>query len=151
MIKFQKTKKKNLFKKLIGYRICFTLRESYAVYWWALPLAMFFIPAHEAALTYKDSLKWSEKKAKKVLDKTLPKIVDYDEEDNSFSFSTEWNVAILYRNAPLHSKIWTRKFGLQLKEFLINEYVAERYTKTVEDDWIIFREVQKDWSDNNGL
>lgn len=149
MIKFQKNKKEKPFKKLICYRICFTLHESYAVYWWALPLAIFFIPTHEVFLAYRNSLKWSKKRAKKVLDRTLPQIVDYDEKDNSFSFNTKWNGTILYHHAPLHSKIWVRKFGFQLKNFLINEYIAEGYTKTVEDDWIVFREVQRGWSDNN--
>lgn len=87
---------------------------------------------------------WSDKKAKKVLDKILPKVLDYVEEDNAFYYCMNWSEWELVDKAPLIYRKWVRKFKYELHKFIRDNYENEDYTKTVENDgfciWVTFSE-----------
>ena len=87
----------------------------------------------------------SEEKAKKVLDKTLPKVLAYDTKNDEYYFGTNWNVrALLVKHAPIRWRKWTDKFPSSLCKYLKDTYENKDYIKTIEEDfegsWIIFKE-----------
>lgn len=86
---------------------------------------------------------WSEEKATKVLDKVLPKCLEWVEEDNAYYYCMEWSTNQLWENAGIHRK-WTLKFSGKLKNFIEEGYENKNYTKTVEYDgyetWVKFVE-----------
>lgn len=88
--------------------------------------------------------KWSGEKAQKVLNKILPKVLDYVEEDNAFYYCMSWSEWGLVDNAPLVYYKWVKKFKYNLHDFIRNKYKNEDYEKTIENDgygeWIKFTE-----------
>ena len=86
---------------------------------------------------------WDEEKATKVLDKVLPKCLEWVEEDNAYYYCMEWSTNQLWENAGIHRK-WALKFSGKLKNFIEEGYENKNYTKTVEYDgyetWVKFVE-----------
>lgn len=136
MAKFNKVKKE---KKSW---VISTKKYSYA--WWALPL----IPVVEIIDYIQNKIDshriWSDEKAKKVLDKVLPKVLDYVEEDNAFYYCMDWSEWGLFDNAPLIYRKWVKKFKYRLHKFIQDNYENEDYVKTFENDgyyvWVKFSE-----------
>lgn len=92
-----------------------------------------------------NNLVWSEEKAKKILDKILPKVLVYDTKNDEYYFATNWNVrTLLVKYAPIRWKKWTDKFSSSLCKYLKDTYENKDYIKTIEEDfegsWIIFKE-----------
>ena len=105
--------------------------DKYEFGFWLLPLAIFVIPFDKIKDAIYDSIKWSEQKATKTLDKILPKILKWDEEANNYYCYVRkdfWQWVTECRNP------WIKKFKYRLRDFLISDYENENYIKTVEDD-----------------
>lgn len=91
-----------------------------------------------------ESREWSNEKATKVLDKILPRVLEYVEEDNAYYYCMDWRVWILYDNAPIGYFKWVKKFNDELHSFIANGYENKDYVKTIENDgcntWVKFTE-----------
>lgn len=91
-----------------------------------------------------NNLVWSEGKAKKVLDKVLPKALEYDANEDEYYFGTDWNTRVLVKNTPIRWRKWVDKFSYSLYEYLTDTYENKNYTKTIEEsctgNWVIFKE-----------
>lgn len=92
------------------------------------------------------SLTWNEKKATKLLDRTLPKVVEYDEDENTYWYSTTWRSCYFTDKAPLGMRTWARKFRHEVINFIRDGYENPNYIKTLEDvdgwdEWVKFTPV----------
>ena len=119
-----------------------TKKYSYA--WWAFPL----IPIVEAVDYIENKIEdrrtWSDEKAKKVLDKILPKVLEYLEEEDAFYYCMCWTEWELVDNAPLVHRKWVKKFRYDLHQFVLKGYENKDYDKTLireyDETWIKFTE-----------
>lgn len=136
MAKFNKVKKE---KKSW---VINTKKYSYA--WWALPLIPIVEVADYIENKIEDRRTWSDEKAKKVLDKILPKVLDYVEEENAFYYCMCWTEWGLVDNAPLVHREWVKKFKYDLHQFVLKGYENKDYDKTLireyDETWIKFTE-----------
>lgn len=115
---------------------------GYDVYVWAVPIAPFTLAIEKFQSWHYNKIEWSERKAKKVLDCVLPKLLEYVEEDDAYYYCLGWADYPLYKKAPIGYKKWARKYYVLIKDYLKNNYEKENYTKTLEkeyyDTWIKF-------------
>lgn len=119
--------------------------KNYSCYIWALPLLPFVIFIDYIKDWYYNRLIWSNERAIKVLNKALPKIIEWVEEDKSFYYCMDWGTYQLYNNAPFFSRKWTRKFARKLQRFIKEDFEIEGYKKSIEIDnyeevWVRFSE-----------
>lgn len=131
----KKKKKKSSFIFRHGEWECFILLVP------LIPIVAFIEKLQER---YYNSLSWSEEKATKVLNKILPKILDYDDESKEYSYCMDWNNWITVNHAPVYLRKWTQKFIIPLQDFLWDNYENPYYNKATENDgyerWVIFIE-----------
>ena len=66
---------------------------KYSCYIWSLPLVPFVWIYDKWKEYLWESCKWNEKMAAKVLDCALPHFLDYDAENNEYSYCSKWNYA----------------------------------------------------------
>lgn len=97
---------------------------------------------------YYHSLEWDEKKATKVLDKALPKVVEYDEDADVYWFSMNWGTTYFADKAPLGLRTWARKYSHEVKQFIKEGYENPNYVKSFEDvggweEWVKFESIDK--------
>ena len=142
MKNFDKAKKQNKNKNKKWY-ILHT--KNYSYYIWALPLLPFVILVDYIKHWHYNQLTWSNEKAIKVLNKALPKIIEWIEEDKSFYYCMDWGTSQLYNNAPFFSRKWARKFARKLQCFIKEDFEIEGYKKSIEIDnyeevWVRFSE-----------
>ena len=95
--------------------------------------------------TYRDSLEWSEKKAEKLLDKRLGKVLEWDEEEKAYWFCMNWNSEYFKSKAPFGMRTWAKKYNFQVLQYLENGYHHPIYRKLTEvdkwgDKWLKFEE-----------
>lgn len=114
-------------------------------FFFLVPLIPFAELSEQIKTRRYNNLTWSEEKAKKVLDKTLPKALDYDTNEDEYYFGLDWNARVLIKNTPIRWKAWTDKFSSTLYKYLKDTYENKDYTKTIEDNynlgtWVIFKE-----------
>lgn len=119
--------------------------KNYSYYIWALPIIPFILLADYIKNHNYKRLVWDEKIATKVLDKVLPQVLEWVEEDNAFYYSMEWGTGNLWRRAPHRYRKWARKFAYQLQKFIEIGYQNTEYIKTTERDiycelWVKFVE-----------
>ena len=118
--------------------------KDYVFYIWLLPLFPFVFALEKLNNWRYNRLKWTEKKATKILDKILPNCLDWVAEDKAFYYCMSWQDSILWRKAPLFHRKWVKKFNYKLHQFIKNGYENVNYIKTVEKDyydtWIKFTE-----------
>lgn len=140
MAKFDKAKETKKAKKqwwVIHIR-------NYSVYIWALPiLPVVLLADYIDDRNYKKRV-WNEQIATKILDKVLPKVLEWVEEDNAFYYCMNWNSSALYCKAPRKYRKWACKFSYRLQQFIEEGYENADYVKTVEKDycdtWVKFVE-----------
>ena len=121
--------------------------EKYSYYIWALPIIpIVMLVDFIKEKTYIKRV-WNTNKATKVLDKVLPKVLNWSEEDNAFYYNMDWGYSQLWRLAPLKYRKWARKFQRELHKFIENGYENSLYIKSIEkkeyyddDTWIKFTE-----------
>ena len=121
--------------------------KNYSIYIWVLPLVPFLLCVKRFQDWRYNRLVWSEETATKVLDKILPKVLNYEAEENAFYYNLDWTYCRFEHKAPFGYKKWTSKFSYDLKEFLKDGYENANYTKTVDEDrsyygdiWVRFEE-----------
>lgn len=119
--------------------------HNYSVYIWALPILPFVLLSDYIKEQNSKKRVWDEQIATKVLDKVLPKLLEWVEEDNAFYYSMEWGQSALWRNAPRKYRKWAYKFSYRLQKFIQEGYENTDYIKTVEQDnyyeiWVKFVE-----------
>lgn len=142
MSKFDNAKKKALRK---GYKMpVVKIGTYYQVPVLALPLFPFVYCADRYQGWSYNRRTWSEEKATKVLDKVLPKCLEWVEEDNAYYYSMCWGTSSLWRKANPIDRKWARKFSSKLLDFLECGYENTDYTKTIKNDgydvWVKFVE-----------
>lgn len=142
MKNFDKAKKQNKSNNKKWY-ILHT--KNYSYYIWALPLLPFVILVDYIKHWYYNRLIWSNERAIKVLNKALPKIIEWVEADKSFYYCMDWGTSQLYNRAPFFSRKWARKFAWKLHRFIKEEFEIEGYKKSIETDnyeevWVRFSE-----------
>lgn len=119
--------------------------KNYSYYIWALPILPFVLLADYIKDRNYKRLVWDETIATKVLDKVLPQLVEWVEEDNAFYYSMEWSTSALWRRAPRKYRKWADKFAVKLQNFVAIGYENADYIKTTEKDnygecWVKFVE-----------
>ena len=117
--------------------------KKYSYYIWALPLIPFVLLYDKISDYLYARRVWSEEKATKVLDRVLPHVLEWVEEDDAYYYCMDWGYSSLWRKAPLTMRKWARKFSYNLHQFIKNGYQKDGYKKTIEDDryetWIKFK------------
>lgn len=124
-------KKKHFPKVFIG--------KKYECYFIFVPL----VPIIMLGKYCDNKQQWNKAKAQKVLDKALPKVLEYIKADKAYYFSNKWNIQF-YNFVPFYLKQWTHKFNKQLHTYLYQEYENTNYNKSFLNDnfgeWIKFTE-----------
>ena len=120
--------------------------KNYSYYIWALPIIPFCWICDKIESLIDKSLKWNEEKAEKILNKTLPKILKWDDDEKNYYLYIRSYYGFNWERVPFIYRKWSKKFSYRLKEYLLDKYENGLYTKKVEkkdyDDfyYIIFTE-----------
>ena len=119
--------------------------KKYSYHIILLPILPFIVLSDKIHDYNYKKMTWDETKATKVLNKVLPKVLEYLKEEKAFYYCMEWRTCGLHHNAPIGYKKWTKKFAFQLQQFIENGYENPDYIKTVEKDeycdtWVKFEE-----------
>ena len=121
--------KKPSTKKKSNRRFWHIRTKNYDCFFLLFPLIPIALLLDWIDTKYYKSLKWSNRTADKVLNRFLPKVVEYDEKTDSFYYNTSWYA---YHAVPFGYHNWYQKFKDELDDYLITDYCPEGYTKTVE-------------------
>ena len=128
---FDDAKKNKNAKKCLAIKF-----KEYVIPLYLIPLAIIVIPYYEIEKLMYKRVKWSEKKATKVLNAILPKLLTWNEEDNHYyRCIRKFGPLCYYKVIPMRHRKFVRKFDYALKDYLINKYENEFYTKTVEEEY----------------
>lgn len=109
-------------------------------YYFLVPLIPIAVAYEKINKFYNNKLAWSDKKATKILNSILPKILWYNSENDTYSYEAGYWSWVFTKNAPLGYKSWTKKYGKQLEDYLKDGYENPLYNKSIEDEYIIFSE-----------
>lgn len=121
------------------------LGNQFEVFPLLVPLAIAVGVYDHCKNKYYRSLEWDERKAEKLLDRTLPKVLKYIEKENAYYYSMTWRGFYLTDKAPFGMKIWARKYSKEIIDYLENGYHHPKYHKLVIDEgggdkWLKFEE-----------
>ena len=120
--------------------------KKYSYYIWVLPLIPFVLLYDKISDYLYARRVWDEEKAIKVLDRVLPYVLEWVEEDDAYYYCMDWGYSSLWRKAPLTMRKWARKFDFNLHQFIKNGYQKDGYEKTIEGDryetWIKFKKYE---------
>ena len=100
-IKEEKTAKKERFRFKHGEWNC---------NYFLVPLIPIVATYEKINKFYNNRLTWSEKKATKVLNSILPRILWYDSKNDVYSYETGCRTWIFVDNAPLIYRSWVKKY-----------------------------------------
>lgn len=118
--------------------------KNYQFSVWALPIAPIVISIDKLSKWFYDRIKWDEHKATKVLNHVLPKILDYDKNEDAYYYCMDWGTHNLWYKTPLKYSRFVYKYEFKLHSFIKNEYMAKGYCKSVindGDEWVEFRPI----------
>ena len=142
---FDKARKTTETKNNKKWYVIYT--KNYSIYLWALPIAPFAIAIEKLNDWYYKRLEWNEQRATKVLNKVLPKVLEWVEEENAYYYCMNWGTSNLLRGAAAIDRKWARKFQYSLQNYIQDSYENADYTKVVEkaqaswdDTWVKFIE-----------
>lgn len=108
--------------------------KKYSYYIWALPIIPFCWICDKIESLIDKSRKWDETKAEKILNKTLPKILKWDEDEKNYYLYIRSCYGFNWERVPFIYKKWSKKFSYSLKEYFLNKYENELYIKKVETE-----------------
>ena len=115
--------------------------KNYQIPFWVLPIAPIVIGISNLSDWFYDRIKWDEHKATKVLNHVLPKILDYDKDEDAYYYCMGWGTYNLWHKAPLRYK-----YEFKLPPFIKDKYMAKGYCKSVINDgyeeWVEFRPIK---------
>ena len=118
--------------------------KRYTYPFWALPLTPFVILYDNYKRWSYNRLMWSDEKATKMLNRILPKMLEWVEEDKAYYFCMDWGYSNYQYQVPRQHRAWVRKFASQLRQFVRDGYENADYIKEHENDgydsWIKFSE-----------
>lgn len=118
--------------------------KNYQIPIWALPIAPIIIGISKLSNWLYDCIKWDEAKATKVLNHILPKILDYDKDEDAYYYCMGWGYN-LWHKAPLKYRRFAHKYCVQLHSFIKDEYMVKGYCKSVTndgyDEWVEFQPI----------
>lgn len=141
MTKFDKAKTKSTKPHKKPWWVINCHKYSYPI--WALPIIPFCALSDIIKEKRYKRLVWDETKATKVLDKTLPKLLSWDEDEKAYGYCMGWWASNLWRCAPRLYRAWAKKFSYQLQKFIAEGYENANYTKSLDNDgdvWVMFYE-----------
>lgn len=119
--------------------------KNYQIPVWALPIAPIIIGISKLSNWFYDRIKWDERKATKVLNHVLPKILDYDKDEDAYYYCMNWGTYILWHEAPLRCRRFAYKYEFRLHSFIKDKYMVKGYCKSVINDdyeeWVEFRPI----------
>lgn len=119
--------------------------KNYQIPLLALPIAPIVIGISKLSDWFYNRTKWDERKATKVLNHVLPKILDYDEDENAYRYCMDWGTYNLWLKAPLRYRHFVYKYDFKLHSFIKNGYMVKGYSKSVindgYDEWVEFRPI----------
>nr|DAG87220.1 MAG TPA: hypothetical protein [Herelleviridae sp.] len=119
--------------------------KNYQIPLWALPIAPIVIGVSKLSDWFYDHIKWDERKATKVLNHVLPKILDYDKDEDAYYYCMDWGTYILWHEAPLRYRRFVYKYEFKLHSFIKDKYMAKGYCKSIINDdyeeWVEFRPI----------
>lgn len=104
------------------------IEPSYDIIWWALPIAAIYILISKA----RNNVKWSDKKATRILNKILPKHLDYNKEKDVYYYCMDWLALGLRTGAPIYYKNWIYHYSERLQKFIKDKYEPKGYEKRVD-------------------
>lgn len=118
------------------------IEPNYDIIWWALPIAAIYIPIEKI----RNNVKWSDKKAIRVLNKILPRHLHYDKEKDVYYYCMDWLALGLRTGAPIYYKNWIYHYHTRLQEFIKDGYEPKGYEKRIDvneygDIYIEFKKV----------
>lgn len=120
--------------------------KNYQIPLWALPIAPIVIGISKLSDWFYDHIKWDERKATKVLNHVLPKILDYDEYEDAYYYCMGWGMYNLWHKAPLRYRRFAYKYDFKLHSFIKDGYMVKGYCKSVinegYDEWVEFRPIR---------
>ena len=111
------------------------------------PIWIIFMAREKASEHIYSHLQWSEARTIRLLDKSLPPILEID--GNELCYCLEWNDPWLYGS---HIPIWNRSYGRKFRSAIIDylkaDYQVHGYDKRLEtisdfEHWIIFKKDKK--------
>lgn len=105
---------------------------------WLAPIVPFAILEDKIRDWRYNRLVWNEERAQRVLEYAFPNKAEIDRENQSIgrylrSFWFDW-----YKFAKRRDKRWCKKFNIQLREYCINTFQMDGYTKEVDienEEW----------------
>lgn len=111
-----------------------------------IPVAIVVGTAEYIDNKYYESLVWSDEKATKLLNRTLPYVLEWVEEDNAYYYCMNWGCGYFSKRAPFGYRRWGVKFYSDIIDFIKDGYENPNYCKTVEKDgygdvWVKFEEI----------
>ena len=129
---FDKAKEKGKKKNKKKWWIINT--KNYSYYIWALPIIPFCWVYDKIVKLIDKSRKWDEAKADKILNKALPKMLEWDEDEKNYYLYIRRYHGFDWCRVPLIYRKWSKKFSYRLKEYFLEKYENELYTKRVETE-----------------
>ena len=108
--------------------------KDYSYYIWALPIIPFCWVYDKIVNLIDKSRKWDEAKAEKILNKTLPKILKWDDDEKNYYLYIRSYYGFDWERVPFIYRKWSKKFSYCLKEYFLDKYENELYTKKVEKE-----------------
>ena len=119
--------------------------KNYQISVWALPIAPIVISIDKLSNWFYDRIKWDERKATKVLNHVLPKILKYNKDEDAYYYCMGSGTYNLWYKAPLRYSCFTYKYEFQLHSFIKDKYMVIGYCKSVindgYDEWVEFRPI----------
>lgn len=119
--------------------------KNYQIPPWVLPIAPFVIGISKLSDWFYDHIKWDERKAVKVLNHVLPKILDYDKDEDAYYYCMSWGTYNLWHKAPLRYRCFAYKYDFKLPPFIKDKYMAKGYCKSIinngYEEWVEFRPI----------
>lgn len=112
--------------------------KKYTIPLYLLPISLFIIPVHELSLWIDKQfrVKCDEEKCKKALDKLMPRILVWSIEDEYYY--TQFRICScpeFEKYAPIGMKRFAKNCSYQLRNYLVDKYEMEGFTKKIERDY----------------
>jgi hypothetical protein len=146
MTTFEKTYRKAQQKRTNKTK-CHHWKEYSFKYYIVFPLVLVDYTWKRLNNFYDSKTTWNSNRAKRILDDTLPYILD--EVDEELVYSTSWSSFSFRKWAKLKDKRFCGIYGYNIKEYLKEDYEIEGYTKAIIDDdvnysyWVIFQKKEE--------
>jgi hypothetical protein len=112
--------------------------KKYRIPLYFLPLAIFLIPIYEIRDLCKNKIRrdFTDENCKKVLDKVVPKMLKWSEKDELYYDYFRIGCSPNFEKyAPLYLKTLVKLNRYKLRQYLMEEYEMEGFTKNLEVDY----------------